>query len=680
MLEKSVTLTYIEDNVITRENGETGKTVTTDNEFINYFFFSATSIDYLTSSMTLKYDAYTGWEPSACLVICGQDPSGELYAIKITVPKFVSDTRNVEYRNVRAVGTIKTDSQFVGSDYNISIRINGCPEVEKFVFSYTTADNDEDKTIEGTDINFNAEYIVRKNIETFTDDTDEHPESRMLNIVARCSWNDKDGSEKDSDYNTYSTTANTIENYASCGESSNSRIYRNNNTINIGAGFYKTTNNGLVDLSNSYDCIYDSGSGEYKVSLAFEEPVEVIGYHTFFFGKHYNHEKLDVSSLPDDDYYIGYDYGENNGNHGFFPGQITNRDDKKLSCPDVTAVTAYSQSEYTFEEAKNIKSIKTGSFLKIIGNQAFKNLTSLEEIDFEGSPLERIGMYAFEGDLALKVFNMPDTVNLIGEGAFKRSGVTGITMPSKLKYIEAETFRGCSALTEVYFDDDSELVKISSNAFKECGLTSAILPVSLKRIEEKAFSYCTNLASLSFNYGSSQLEYIGYKAFTRCSSLEYAIIPSKIIGEWAFSYCTNLASIEFLDTVNEIREYAFYYCSGLTSVIFGNGPLNIGANAFRKCDNLEILELTGGVTSVGERAFYTCEKLSSLIIGTNVTSIGYRAFVGCSLLTEINYEGSADEWGQIYIDRDWVDNTHTIVVHCIDGEDIIYNNQEAIGE
>lgn len=128
MVEIDITLSRIEDSV-TLISGETAKTVETDTQFINYFFFTATSVNYTASTMTLKYDEHAGWTPAACLVICTNDPSDETHAIRITTPKFSSSTSVVEYRTVYAVGTIQTDSPLVSSSYNIGVRSNGCPEI-----------------------------------------------------------------------------------------------------------------------------------------------------------------------------------------------------------------------------------------------------------------------------------------------------------------------------------------------------------------------------------------------------------------------------------------------------------------------------------------------------------------------------------------------------------------------
>jgi hypothetical protein len=550
---------------------------------------------------------------------------------------------------VYAVGTIQTDSPLVSSSYNIGVRSNGCPEVERFILSYETFDDDSEKIVEhDSEINFNVEYIIEKNIDNFTD---ADPSAKMLQVVARRVWD-----VNDSDFDRYAygeQTSHTKEKYKTCaGETSptlgkNTRVYRNDNAVELGAGFYKTSGSSFDELSytTTYREIEDGEDTIHRVDLEFNEQLEAIGYHTFYLGKHYNDD--DVPDESDGDDYISY-YDSVGDSYYYFPGEKSANInpntffDGKLDCtyteqredenyvPNNGAKREYrggggyysesNQNEYLFEESDNIKGIKTGKYLRIIGNQAFKKLRNLEYIDFENSPLERIGMYAFEGCTSLSAITIPDTVSLIGEGAFKRSGIESVEIPSGMTMIEAETFRLCKNLEEVDFSNCTRLYKICNDAFRGCwNISGLTFPSSLVRIERMAFGECDSIEDVTFNSG---LKYIGYRAFDKCSSLTNLTISAETIEEKAFNRC------------------------GLTSVTLSNTVKTIGNEAFARCQLSSVTLPSSSALTIGEKAFYD-NNIHSVNIPSVITSIGPHAFKGTEFVV---YQGNAtgSPWGAQY--------------------------------
>jgi hypothetical protein len=80
-------------------------------------------------------------------------------------------------------------------------------------------------------------------------------------------------------------------------------------------------------------------------------------------------------------------------------------------------------------------------------------------------------------------------------------------------------FCECNALTNLTFDENSELVTIGESAFRQSGVINIVLPDSLKTI--------------------------GINAFTSCANLEHVTIGSGItlINNYAFSQCSNILSV-----------------------------------------------------------------------------------------------------------------------------------------
>ena len=664
-IDLSTTGKIVDD--VTFSVGATAKTVEEESCFYNYFFFTATSVNFMSSTMTLKYDEYPGWTPEAWLAICNQDVARETYAIKIKTPKYSSSTSGIESRTVYAVGNIQTESPSVNSDYNIAVRTNACPEIGDYRLLYVTNVNDDETyTIMNSsgrteEIVFNVQYVVKKNIDFFTGDDDEghdKKEATMLNIVARKEWGEYDG-----DWGSYATSPvgdYKYEAYKVCEEEEldeeesdtepNARIIKKDNISTLGSGFFNLENGSPSRLAHvsAYTFNDETGTGEGK--FIFTKPLEAIGYHTFFFGKHFNERNSDPAL---GDKYL--DYRNSIGNWERFSydhtdssseWQIGGEDwkdfDDKLNCKRDKDKHSNEVNVYFDELNDIITSIKTGKYLRIIGNQAFKLLKNLEEVDLEGSPLERIGMFAFEGCLKLSSFDIPDTVTLIGEGAFKKSGLQSVKIPSGLKYIESETFRFCDKLTAVDFSSCTGLTKICTNAFRMTGVNILSLPRGLKNIEKTAFANCDSLSNITFN---DDLEYIGYKAFNKCNSLTSLEIPAVTIGKMAFNKCEGLENVTLKSSVRTVDSYAFDHCN-INTLTIENGLKTIEPYAFCDIDRITSIELPDSVLTIGEHAFSENDYLETVRIGNGVRDIGDYIFGGNYGITITNIGNKVEHIGE----------------------------------
>ena len=199
----------------------------------------------------------------------------------------------------------------------------------------------------------------------------------------------------------------------------------------------------------------------------------------------------------------------------------------------------------------------------------------------------------------------------LGDYAFHGcSGLTSLTLPSRVTSIGDQTFYGCS------------------------GLTSLTIPSGVTSIGIGAFYGCSGLTSLTL---PSSVTSIGWGAFEGCSGLTSLIIPSSVtsIGNYAFKGCSGLTSLTIPSSVTSISEGAFEGCSGLTNLTIPSGVTSIGIAAFRGCSGLTSLTIPSSVASIGNYAFKGCSGLTSLTIHSGVTSIGDEAFSGCSGLTSI---------------------------------------------
>lgn len=156
-------------------------------------------------------------------------------------------------------------------------------------------------------------------------------------------------------------------------------------------------------------------------------------------------------------------------------------------------------SESAFN-GSGLSSITLPASLETIGERAFANIgqydennnifASLTTINFEdNSSLKTIGDYAFYEHVITSI-NLPDSVETIGEGAFKQTKTT---------------------LNTININDSSKLKVIGSNAFDGVDIQGFNFPITLESIGDYAISILRSVESIHF--GKNLKEY-GENAIT----------------------------------------------------------------------------------------------------------------------------------------------------------------------
>ncbi len=152
-----------------------------------------------------------------------------------------------------------------------------------------------------------------------------------------------------------------------------------------------------------------------------------------------------------------------------------------------------------------------------IGNSAFLKLETLEEVI--------IGQ----------------NVTLIGDKAFRETGLTHVEIPSSVKEIGVYSFSGCESLEEVIFNEGLETIKMS--AFAACNhLLVAILPNSLKTIEQYGFQNCLKIKTI---YIPKNVSYIGDYTFYACHYATLYIEAESIPSSWHSNFNPSKAKLSF---------------------------------------------------------------------------------------------------------------------------------------
>lgn len=181
-----------------------------------------------------------------------------------------------------------------------------------------------------------------------------------------------------------------------------------------------------------------------------------------------------------------------------------------------------------------LTSVKISESVTSIGDSAFCNCTNLTEITADensksfsskdGVLFNKDGteLVCYPFGNARTEYAIPDGVEIIGDWAFSRASLTGVTIPDSVKTIGDSAFCACEQLTSV------------------------IIPGSVETIGPGAFETCTSLTSVVIKNG---VKHIGEFAFGWCDSLMSIIIPRTVVNidESAFDNCTSLAVIMILN-------------------------------------------------------------------------------------------------------------------------------------
>lgn len=163
-----------------------------------------------------------------------------------------------------------------------------------------------------------------------------------------------------------------------------------------------------------------------------------------------------------------------------------------------------------------------------------------------------------------------------------------VYIPSTVKTIQENAFKGCDYLKEVIFDDKSQIQNVGIGAFSDCEkLETVKLPNSIQYIDEYAFLWCPSLNNIN--------------------------IPNNTIkiGECAFMNCQNLNRIKLNDGLQIIEDNAFQGCA-LATINIPASVEKIGRAAFAYCGNLTSVE--GMLKAIPDHMFYECSSLINVTL------------------------------------------------------------------
>ena len=258
---------------------------------------------------------------------------------------------------------------------------------------------------------------------------------------------------------------------------------------------------------------------------------------------------------------------------------------KSMECKNDNLYYPDTEGKLSVLDLSGVRILAGGNYYMIwdgIDNYFFYNLTNDNEIP----------PYIFNDCKKLTSIILPESINIIGQGAFSGTGWYN-NQPDGMVYIGkvSYTFKGdMPPNTQIIIKDGTR--SIACSAFgDQSNLTSAIIPNSVTYIG-------------GINEEAGPCAHRG--AFEGCTGLTSIIMPSSLItiGRSAFFGCNGLASITIPGSVRAFGWTAFYGCSGLTSIVSEiQDPFDIKNSVF-DCFDKDIYATATLTVPAGTKAKY----------------------------------------------------------------------------
>ncbi len=229
---------------------------------------------------------------------------------------------------------------------------------------------------------------------------------------------------------------------------------------------------------------------------------------------------------------------------------------------------------------QDMESIIIDDTVSKIENCSFKGDNELRSVYIPCSVTE-IGDGAFAGCNALESISIPNSVVRIGYGAFARcKNLRNVTIcphgfSNQQGVIASTAFDCCENLESVIVPDTVNI--IGDDAFKGCVRLKSFVTYPLDKTAVKSYGWLGQLAfircdSLQVVVLPDSISRIDAACFVGCKSLKSIKLPNDLltVGESAFQGCGKLEAIELPDSVYLVEKDAFRKCPSLKTIKCSN--------------------------------------------------------------------------------------------------------------
>lgn len=304
-----------------------------------------------------------------------------------------------------------------------------------------------------------------------------------------------------------------------------------------------------------------------------------------------------------------------------------------------------------FKEANKI--VVSDAVTKLHENQFADNQQNLKTLIL-GNGIKEIPAYLCNGDFNLEDVTIPNSVEVIGKGAFSHcNSIINITIPANVKSMYASAYYRLSEYGE----------------YENITIEDSDTPLTLEDSWGNVLFNSTKSLYLGRNITRTNDDPNNCIFFTT-----NAIIGDKVteINNRMFG---RVEKITLGNSVKKIGSHAFYGCK-LESIDIPSSTEEIGEYAFNSCENMKAVILHEGLQTIGDGAF-TYSGLTELTIPASVISIG-ESFMYYSDMTSLTFKDSdvplkvsmyQTKIENLYIGRN-IDGAFTKAVHVTMGEKV----------
>ncbi|MCH5161533.1 MAG: leucine-rich repeat domain-containing protein [Clostridiales bacterium] len=358
-----------------------------------------------------------------------------------------------------------------------------------------------------------------------------------------------------------------------------------------------------------------------------------------------------VDYLGDVEGWLSISYGDstsnpmNNAINLTFEGQ-------KLRGELVIPDTIKTIPAYAFKNCTEVTSVKMGSGVTSIGQDAFSGCTAIEKLycnninsylsitysSLYSNPMYYATELYFGNTKVSGAITVPNGIEKIPAYAFSGLGeLTSVTIPSSVTSIGTNAFYGTTFdrvnITDLgnwclidFANASANPLSVAQNLYVNNNLLSGKLtvPGTVANVGKYAFYGYDKITEVVIPKGATS---IGASAFygTNIESLTMPLITGYIGALFgASSYSSNASAVP----------------STLRTVVLTSGTA-LPNNFFRNCQNIQSVTLPNTLATIGENTFYNCTALSSISIPAGVESIGIYAFYNASGLRTVTFASNA---------------------------------------
>lgn len=256
--------------------------------------------------------------------------------------------------------------------------------------------------------------------------------------------------------------------------------------------------------------------------------------------------------------------------------------------------------EYCFQKAHDLERVEIGDNVKIIGQYAFADCSSLTEIIIGSG------------------------VTTIESGAFSNTGLVDLDL-ANITEIGEKSFNGCKQL---------KTLKINCNIPIGCfggaeSLETVELGSNVDTIKTYGFASCPNLKKINL----SNIKNFGSYAFYNSGLTRIELDNISVIEH----HCFSGSKIESVKINHSVPENCFLACEYLKTVEIGSAAKVIEKDAFTNCTNLQQVKILPGLTKISTEAFKNCKSLVKITFPPTLALVDDYAFGGATRLTELNF-------------------------------------------